>query len=90
MDAEQLTALAQVVSTGGALVVLIAWIRSLQDDIKYWRQQTEDAQEKLEKALQTNIEWQRYERMKDLPRDDTRPLPPRWRDPEHPAVRIEG
>lgn len=89
MDAEQLTALAQVVSTGGALVVLIAWIRSLQEDIKYWRQQTEDAQEKLEKALQTNIEWQRYERMKDLPREDTRPLPPRWRDPEHPAARIE-
>jgi len=89
MDAEQLQALVQIFSTGGGFAVLIAWIRSLQEDIKYWRQSTEDAQDKLEKALQTHIEWQRYEQMKNLPRDDTRPLPPRWKDETHPAARIE-
>lgn len=78
MDAEQLKALVQIVSSAGALGVLVAWIRSLQEDIRYWRQQTEDAQEKLEKTQQNIIEWQRYERMKDLPRESTRPLPPPW------------
>lgn len=78
MDAEQLQALVQMVSTGGALAVLIAWIRSLQDDLKYVRKELEDAQEEHKKALQTQVEWLRYEQTKNLPRDDTRPLPPRW------------
>lgn len=79
MDNEQLTSIIQMIVTGGgAVAVMYLWIRSLQEDNKYLRHQLEDAQDKYEKAMQTQIEWQRYEQMKNLPREDTRPLPPRW------------
>lgn len=79
MDAEQLTSIIQMIVTGGgAVAVMYLWIRSLQEDLKYMRHQLEEAQEDHKKALQTQVEWLRYEQMKNLPRDDTRPLPPRW------------
>lgn len=79
MDSEQLTSIVQlIVTSGGAVAVMYLWIRSLQEDLKYARHQLEESQDKYEKAMQTQIEWQRYEQMKNLPHEATRPLPPRW------------
>lgn len=89
MDAEQLTAIVQIITSGGAIVVMYLWNNNLRDDLRYEREEREKLQDKLEKAMQTQIEWQRWERMKDLPREDTRPIPPRWKDENHPAARIE-
>jgi len=89
MDAEQLTSIIQMIVTGGgAVAVMYLWIRALQEDIKYLRQQLEEAQKESKDSMRTQVEWMRYERLKDLPRDDTRPIPPRW-DAAHPAARIE-
>lgn len=89
MDTEQITALVQLITSGGAIVVMYLWNNNLREDLRYEREEREKLQDKLEKAMQTQIEWQRWERMKDLPREDTRPIPPRWKDDTHPAARIE-